>query len=695
VGGWQGLGYGDVMLRATILSSVLLLVAPPVWAADEGSTPEIPNADTPAPEAERPWLDAALAAARDRLGSQRPDALALQPRLLTFAGGRRARIRYVLHGHPVVGASLVAASAVGGPLRLDGGAPRWPGPDAAVPAVSAQEALALATKVASVPPWHAELAWWAHDGTMRLAWRVPVQRATSAVPSPHDVWVDAHDGSRLGVVPTGHSSDALLYPQNPVTSEVERWVLPGSELNSSYASAASCSATDPDPTVLELAACEVVEKQAMPDADGHFLFVPRPASPRDPFAEVGAFAHVDLMSHWLDQRWGFRLAWAPIDVYVNFPLANAFFGDFDGDGVPDVSFGHARGADLAYDADVVYHELGHAVVGTLAPDLPFLQADEMGLDWVSGSINEGAADVFAMLLTGDPKVGEYAGLAFGRATAIRDLARPRTCPADLFGEVHDDGEIFGAVFWQMMQDDRIGPDVSGELLMGAIALWDADPSWPKVANSLLVTADDLLLSNAIDEATRGAMVEHLQASGMPGCERVITMEPGDHKELLVFNAGLEGDLERFVGSVQLRVDAVDAPITLRIEKTGSASVGWSAFVRRGAPVEHRALDVAGLGLTAAVPEVYDELIDGSSGGSLTVEPGDGAVYVMLASRNIDLAPLELVSVRLSVDAVSDHRQPPSPPAKPNAIQHEGCSTGPLPAGALSGLLALLCARRRR
>jgi hypothetical protein len=339
-------------------------------------------------------------------------------------------------------------------------------------------------------------------------------------------------------------------------------------------------------------------------------------------------------------------------------------------------------------------------VGTLAPDLPFLQADEMGLDWVSGSVNEGAADVFAMLLTGDPTVGEYAGLAFGRTTAIRDLARPRSCPEDLLGEVHDDGEIFGAVFWQMMQDERIGPDVAAELLMGTIALWDEAPSWPKVGDSLLLTADDLLLSNAIGEETRAAILWHLEASGMPGCERVVSLEPGDRKSLRVFNAGLAGDLERFVGNVQLRVEAVDAPITLRLERIGSDAVGWSAFVRRGAPVQHRALDVSGLGLTAAVPDQYDELIDGTRDGDvLTVEPGEGPVYVMLASRNIDLEPLDLVSIMLTVEAISDLRRAPSSPVEPRPLRHEGaCATGPAPTGALgalTGIVALLCARRRR
>jgi len=635
------------------------------------------------------WEANALALAAEHLGEARPSTLQLRSSVFTFAGGRRARVRYELAGIPVVGQSLVVASPAVGPQRVLGRIPRWPR-GASDPSVSVEHALEVARAVASSPPWHAELAWKAHGDELRLAWRVPIQRGHTGGPSPHDVWVDAHSGERLAVVSTGHSADALLYPQNPVTSQVERWTLPTPGLSSPYAQAASCSATDPDPDVLELAACEVIEAQASPDVDGNYLFVPRPEAPRDPFAEVGAFAHVDLMSTWLDQRWGFQVAWAPIDVFVNFPLANAFFGDFDGDGDPDVSFGHARGADLAYDADVVYHELGHAVVRTLAPDLPSLQADELGLDWVSGSVNEGAADVFAMLLTGDPQVGEYAGLAFGRATAIRDLAAPRTCPGDLQGEVHADGEIFGAVFWQMMQDSRVGPEVAGELLMGAIALWDAEPSWPKVANSLLFTADDLLLSDVIDEETHGAIGEHIRASGMVGCERIVDLAPGGEKVLRLFNAGLEGELERFVGNVQLRIDPTEAPVTLRIEQTGTDRVGWSAFVRRGEPVEHAVLDVSGLGLMAAVPEVYDDLFDGTTDGDIaTFVPEDGVVFVMLATRNVDLELFELANVRYDVAAVSDRRHAPALPTEPKPLRHEGGCTTARPSSTWS-----LLSRRR-
>ncbi len=660
------------------------------------AAPELLDAVEPAPVDERAWLDAALVAARQRLG-EIPDGLALQPTSFAFAGGRRGRIRYTLDRVPVHGRSLVLASSHGGPLRISGPVPSWP--TVREPTVSAEDALGVAAEVASVPPWHAELGWLPVGGELRLAWRVPVQRPHGLDPSPHDVWVDAHDGARLAMLPTGHSAEGLLYPENPVTTEVERWTLPGSSLASGYARSASCGATDPDPTVLELAACEVVEQQATPDANGDYVFVPRPEAPRDPFAEVGTFAHVDLMSTWLERTWGFRIAWTPIDVYVNFPLANAFFGDFDGDGKPDVSFGHAAGTDLAYDADVVYHELGHAVVGTLDPDLPYLQADRIGLDWVSGSINEGAADVFAMLLTGDPRVGEYAGLAFGRTNGIRDLTLPRTCPEDLIGEVHADGEILGAVFWRMMQDERIGYDVAAELLMGSVALWDAEPSWPKVGNALLFTADDLLLSRAIDAETRDAIAAHIDASGMADCERIVPMPPGAHKELLVFNAGLAGDLERLVGNVQLLVEPQDVPITLMVDKGGTSRVGWSAFVRYGAPVEHDALEVAGLGLTAAVPRVYDELIDGARDGAVaTFAPEDGPVYVMFASRNIDLEGLEVVTISLDIDAVADRRQPPSL-TEPKALREEtACATGPIGAtgwAALAGLVLQVCARRRR
>src|SRR5690606_8484190 len=143
---------------------------------------------------------------------------------------------------------------------------------------------------------------------------------------------------------------------------------------------------------------------------GDYLFTPDPASGDDPFGEVQLYYHLDRVSAWVEDRYGFFHD-EPIVGRLNFPMTNAFFGDFDGDGRGDVSFGTSEdGHDFAYDADVVYHEFGHSLVDGLGSP-GFLNADAIGLDWVGGGLNEGSADVLAMLLTLDPLMAEYAGQA--------------------------------------------------------------------------------------------------------------------------------------------------------------------------------------------------------------------------------------------------------------------------------------------
>jgi hypothetical protein len=545
-------------------------------------------------------------------------------------------------GAPVRGASVVAS----GPRRFG----RWPVLDGpASPAMGATKARDVAVarmggRATAAPT----LVWSTREGVARLAWSVTGVRA-AATPTSWAVTVDATTGDVRTVALTSMTADALYYPTNPVNSTIDVTQVPFG-LQSVWARVRSCRATDPDPSALTLASCELADRQAVADINGDYLFRPAVDAASDPFAEVHALAHVEHMSAWLDDRWGLRVAAAPIDVFVNFPLNNAFFGDFDGDGRPDISFGHATDApvDLAYDADVVYHELGHAVVATLAPELPFLQADDLGMDWVSGSVNEGAADVFAMLLTGDPQIGEYAGLAF-RDGPIRDVESTRRCPDDLRGEVHADGEVLGSFFWQLIEHPYVGPEVAGDLLVASIPLWGAEPSWALVGESLAVSADDLVAAGVLSSAGRIAVDGQLERSGLVDCERVVTLQPEREKSLLLLNVGLFGELERIPGNVQMRIpaDASDPVLVIDDGATGD-QVGWTLFVRRGAPVEHEVFAVDGLGLSVAVARAYDGLLDGDGRAEVALATlaegadGEGDWFIALASRNQGVEPLNLV-----------------------------------------------------
>jgi hypothetical protein len=100
--------------------------------------------------------------------------------------------------------------------------------------------------------------------------------------------------------------------------------------------------------------------------------------------------------------------------------------------------------DSTLDSDIVYHEYGH------------------GLSWrmighmtgpIAGAIGEGNSDGIAMLINGDDRIGEYgtsSPLGFRRAPyAGYPLTYATVGGPD--GQVHNDGEIYAAIIWRMME----------------------------------------------------------------------------------------------------------------------------------------------------------------------------------------------------------------------------------------------------
>src|SRR5262249_52656891 len=119
-------------------------------------------------------------------------------------------------------------------------------------------------------------------------------------------------------------------------------------------------------------------------------------------------------------------------------------------GVTDHTLWLGQGAqrDLGYDGDVIYHEFTHAVLETtLHPSfLPLL--DRYGVSVAPGAINEGLADYFSSVLTGDPNVGEYAALEASPGDgAIRSLTAADRCPTSIAGESHQDSKFFSTALW--------------------------------------------------------------------------------------------------------------------------------------------------------------------------------------------------------------------------------------------------------
>ena len=646
--------------------------------------------------------------ARDHLSGLTDAPLEAEAQVLPWRGGDRVRLTPSVRGLPVFGAGLVVAlDPDAGPTAL-GAVPGWsdPGPPrfAVDEAGAVRAASGLAGDAALAWTPRAEAGWRVAEGALAESWVVSLARM-----APFAEWhvlVDASTGEVLAAAPVSRSLEgsvgaaADIYPTNPLVSELTRVTLTETDddaLIGRYADIWSCRGQGPD-GLLTPGSCDTLTRYAAPDEAGDYLFAPDPAEVEDPFAEVQLYHHLDFMARWLEGRWGLTWPW-PMRGFVNFEMTNAFYGDFDGDGQPDVSFGQSPdGIDFGYDADVIYHELGHGVVDAVSA-VGFVSADTYGMDWAPGSLNEGTADVFAMILTGDPQMAEYAGSFDGRTEPIRDLEAPRTCPESLWGEVHADGELWGALLWGIQE--RLGPDVTAELLWGALTSWSAPPTWPQAGQSLRDSAKALYSVGFLDAADRDRVYDAIDDAGLLTCtERVISLDSGEPVQQLAVNLGLTEDYGEVPLGSQFSLIVPERGDSVRLRVLGFESeapgMAWTVFARRGEPIEHEVSSYASLGIAFAVPDRYDERLEGQGEGELIitdVSPGE-VWYFSLASRNTGgLEPLDLTSALVTVDGST---------TRSVTVREEpecSCAAGPRRPGSwlpgLLSLLGLMGLRRRR
>jgi extracellular elastinolytic metalloproteinase len=98
--------------------------------------------------------------------------------------------------------------------------------------------------------------------------------------------------------------------------------------------------------------------------------------------------------------------------------------------------------DASLDSDVVYHEYGHGLswrmIGHMSGPL-------------AGAIGEGNSDGIAMLVNGDDKIGEYATSSPIGIRRAPYAGYPLTYGNVTGAEVHNDGEIYAAIVWRMIE----------------------------------------------------------------------------------------------------------------------------------------------------------------------------------------------------------------------------------------------------
>jgi hypothetical protein len=98
--------------------------------------------------------------------------------------------------------------------------------------------------------------------------------------------------------------------------------------------------------------------------------------------------------------------------------------------------------DSSLDSDVVYHEYGHGLswrmIGGMSGPL-------------AGAIGEGDSDGIAMLINGDDRIAEYSTSSPAGFRRAPYAGYPLTYGNVTGAEVHNDGEIYAAVIWRLIE----------------------------------------------------------------------------------------------------------------------------------------------------------------------------------------------------------------------------------------------------
>ncbi len=308
------------------------------------------------------------------------------------------------------------------------------------------------------------------------------------------------------------------------------------------------------------------------DENGDFLFTPyidangnspfSPAESRDDkFAEGQMYYHTDIFYSWLQGlsdllEDGTVTVADPFDEFrqkpfkgvVNFKMPNymkIFNPQAPGDRLMEfdnafympagqlfpgytreedsVMFGQGTDVDFSYDADVIYHELTHAMIDTVAGLLGDTRG-EYGTILDPGAMNEGYADFFSASFTNDPHMADYVGSRLGEhgEASLRELDNDLACPSYMWGEVHQDSMHWSGALWEIreaLKDADTGDaSVITAAVLEGIAQLVPQPTYDEAAELTLAAIEDLLGADARATA-EGIMAEH----NVIGCERVIDM----------------------------------------------------------------------------------------------------------------------------------------------------------------------------
>jgi MYXO-CTERM domain-containing protein len=516
------------------------------------------------------------------LGLARGAALAFE-RETPLRDGTVLRYRARIDGIPVVGGEVALRFDGDGILRVaNSGLVPFARIDAPEPLVGSAEAFGTALDlphvVAPTDPdavW-AGLVYFPAGDEARLAWQIETGRVP-ALAANWVTWVDARTGEVLASRNrVWFDRLANVYEQNPTVTptliQVELaglapWTADPYYLTGELVLSRNCidqhelTPLSYGGMTFDVHICTEVQVATADTTSRDFLFTDNTdTAPEDLFAEATMFYHTSKAYDFFQSLGFTRLREVPLRASVNFRIPVDMAAGFDianltnpngtlfpfdnamflpaGDGsmfIPrdadSIVFGQGTRADFAYDGDVVYHEFGHAVIDSTC-GLEAATIDNQGLDIGPGALNEGYADIFAMLMTGNPEMGEYAGEGLTPMGWIRNLANDKRCPDDLIGQVHEDSQPWTGAAWTLYETYGVAL---------AQPYFDAMASLTSQADFAVAVRDTVAeLESQLGAATAAAAQAEFDRRNITDCLRVLEAGGAPHPQLMGEGTGTVG-----------------------------------------------------------------------------------------------------------------------------------------------------------
>ena len=486
-------------------------------------------------------------------------------------------------------------------VRLDAlGRVRWArmgGPAIAadldiMPSIDARAALSAAFGAAADgidETRHARLVVLAHPAldVPRLAWHVALSDAHA--PAAWRVYVDAVDGHVLTREPLGKRAQkhrANVFELNPVADEgqtvevafedLRAWAttLEDDELRVvNCIDERKCHSLRTAAGIRNVHFCELVPT-AVAGPDGDFLHIEPggDTDPQDAFAELQAYHHVktalDAFRTFADDPYFALRNQLTTVVNMRAPDLSSDVSACDSDTAPLASRLHVEDnayfwpagevgpvelgdrlvlsqgerADWAYDGEVVYHEVTHAVMNTTT-SLGWMLLDERGLDPSPGGLHEGFSDYFAATISDNPDLSWYAGTTEDGPAPMGSLLDVHRCTDILVGEEHDESKPWAEALWAIRRSLRSGAkramfDRALFRVISALGQYDGfAEAHDLVLAELDVAAEELINSEGMDSSEAAALRDIVAKApnkfadrDVPECgDRVMAIEPGDVK----------------------------------------------------------------------------------------------------------------------------------------------------------------------